>query len=117
MFSHASVKRPVDRTFRHFFPLDGRIHIVEVKREEGLYKAKAYLGPEFYPQDKGKGDVHYPVVAFSIGHGFPTLHDAIRSLRKDLGFDAWSRACVKARVSKVLVGADHSAEGRPRVTP
>lgn len=117
MFNHASVTRPVDRTFRHFLPLEGRIHIVEVQREEGLYKAKAYLGPEFYPQDKGKDKVHYPVVAFSIGHGFSTLHDAIRSLRKDLGFEAWARACVKARVNKVLVDAEDSAWDRPRVTP
>lgn len=117
MFNHSSVARPADRTFRHFLPLEGRIHIVEVQREEGLYKAKAFLGADFYPDDHGKGEVKYPVVALSIGIGFATLHDAMRSLRKDLGFDAWARACIKARVDKVLVDADQSAWDRPRMRP
>lgn len=117
MLNHSCAQRPVDRTFRHFLPLEGRIHIVEVQRLEGLYKATAFLGPQFYPQDKGHDKVKYPVVALSIGNGFSTLHDAIRSLRKDLGFEAWARASIKARVGKVLAEAEESAWDLPRIAP
>lgn len=103
MFNHKLTARPADRTFRHFFPLKGRIHVVEVHRKEGLYTAKAFLGPEYYTKEKhGREGMHYPVVAISMGFGFSSLRDAFRSLRKDMALDAWSRACLQARARTVI---------------
>lgn len=103
MFNHSSTPKPADRTFRHFFPLKGRVHVVEVHRHEGLYTAKAFLGPEFYVKNNSNPKaMRYPVVAVSMGYGFASLHDAFRSLRKDMKLDAWARASQLAKASSVI---------------
>ena len=109
MFNHKLTERPADRVFRHFFPLKGRVHVVEVHRHEGLYTAKAFLGPEFYTKrETSREAVRYPVVAISMGCGFATLHDAIRSLRKDITLDAWARSCQLARAHRVVAESEQS---------
>lgn len=110
--------RPIEnRTFRKFLPLEGRIHVVEVNRIDGSYTAKAYLGKDFYPLSKGHNKVDYPIVALSIGNGFSTLRDAVRSLRKDLVFDAWARASIKARVKSALAQSHDADPHSSRVSP
>lgn len=116
MFNHLQTERAEDRKFSHFLPLKGRIHLVEVYRKEGLYTAKAFLGAKFYPQDEEEKKIKYPIVALSIGTGFSSLQEAIRSLRKDLEFEAWSRASMQARIGQVLDEVDCSAWAKPQIS-
>lgn len=100
--------KPARRVFRHFYPLGGRLHIVEVTRDHGLYSAKAFLEPVFFEDlDTHLKHAQFPVVAISLGLGYGTLHDAMRSLRKDMTYDVWARM---GKRSAALEAVAQSAE-------
>lgn len=98
-----------NRSFVHLVFLEQQVHCVEIERREGRYSARLVVGVDelLLKASRTRRHTHSvlqaqeeeplagTIVATSRGEGFESLHDAFRSLRKDISMMQMLKAAAR----------------------